>query len=191
MNRPLLSSITKTAMLKNFTYHIRSILLDYASPATLQLYHWRKSSPPASNGGASGTARKNHPLLRFRVLLAKGAKDEDGFPFAARRNGKTAKAPPYFLLPPSTIACATAWMIRSRRPVGKPPLWLTRVVLTGAPRYNIIVARSGQGQEIAWRQAAPAFRSTQYRRARQRFHPEKPLGRCPDHTKGPIFKEKR
>ncbi len=47
----------------------------------------------------------------------------------------------------------------------------------GTPRYNVIVAWSEQEQSITWQQAAPTFRSTQFRLEWQEFNPADPLER--------------
>jgi putative aldouronate transport system substrate-binding protein len=48
---------------------------------------------------------------------------------------------------------------------------------TGTPRYNVLVSWSEQEQKITWQQAAPTFRSTQYRLEWQQFNPADPLER--------------
>lgn len=47
----------------------------------------------------------------------------------------------------------------------------------GTPRYNVIVAWSEQEQAITWQQAAPTFRSTQFRLEWQQYNPADPLER--------------
>ncbi len=47
----------------------------------------------------------------------------------------------------------------------------------GAPRYKVLVAWSEQEQKITWQQAAPTFRSTQFRLEWQEFNPADPLER--------------
>jgi putative aldouronate transport system substrate-binding protein len=47
----------------------------------------------------------------------------------------------------------------------------------GTPRYNVTVAWSEQEQSITWQQAAPTFRSTQFRLEWQQYNPEDPLER--------------
>ncbi len=47
----------------------------------------------------------------------------------------------------------------------------------GTPRYNVTVAWSEQEQSITWQQAAPTFRSTQFRLEWQQFNPADPLER--------------
>lgn len=47
----------------------------------------------------------------------------------------------------------------------------------GTPRYNILVAWSEQEQKITWQQAAPTFRSTQFRLEWQQYNPADPLER--------------
>lgn len=48
---------------------------------------------------------------------------------------------------------------------------------TGTPKYNVLVAWSEQEQKITWQQAAPTFRSTQFRLEWQQFNPADPLER--------------
>ena len=47
----------------------------------------------------------------------------------------------------------------------------------GKPRYNVLVAWSEQEQKITWQQAAPTFRSTQFRLEWQQYNPADPLER--------------
>jgi putative aldouronate transport system substrate-binding protein len=47
----------------------------------------------------------------------------------------------------------------------------------GSPRYNVLVAWAEQEQAITWQQAAPTFRSTQFRLEWQQFNPADPLER--------------
>jgi len=47
----------------------------------------------------------------------------------------------------------------------------------GSPRYNVLVAWSEQEQSITWQQAAPTFRSTQFRLEWQQYNPADPLER--------------
>jgi putative aldouronate transport system substrate-binding protein len=47
----------------------------------------------------------------------------------------------------------------------------------GSPRYNVTVAWSEQEQKITWQQAAPTFRSTEFRLEWQEFNPADPLER--------------
>jgi putative aldouronate transport system substrate-binding protein len=47
----------------------------------------------------------------------------------------------------------------------------------GTPKYNILVTWSEQEQKITWQQAAPTFRSTQYRLEWQQYNPADPLER--------------
>lgn len=48
---------------------------------------------------------------------------------------------------------------------------------TGTPRYNVIATWSEQEQSITWQQAAPSFRSTEYRLEWQQYNPDDPLER--------------
>ena len=48
---------------------------------------------------------------------------------------------------------------------------------TGTPRYNILVPWSEAEQSITWQQAAPTYRSTQFRLEWQQFNPADPLER--------------
>jgi putative aldouronate transport system substrate-binding protein len=47
----------------------------------------------------------------------------------------------------------------------------------GTPRYNILVPWSEAEQSITWQQAAPTYRSTQFRLEWQQFNPADPLER--------------
>lgn len=48
---------------------------------------------------------------------------------------------------------------------------------TGTPKYNVLVTWSEQEQKITWQQAAPTYRSTQFRLEWQQFNPKDPLER--------------
>jgi putative aldouronate transport system substrate-binding protein len=47
----------------------------------------------------------------------------------------------------------------------------------GTPRYNVLVTWSEQEQKITWQQAAPTFRSNQFRLEWQQYNPIDPLER--------------
>ena len=48
----------------------------------------------------------------------------------------------------------------------------------GTPRYNVLVTWSEQEQKITWQQAAPTFRSNQFRLEWQQYNPIDPLERA-------------